>query len=120
MELLFVYNAEKDIVNGIIDYAHKVFKPSTYKCDLCALTHHNLGQRNAWKSFKTRTNSNLSFHYIKGFEKEFNESYDYPVILERRSGENRVILSREEISEIKTIEDFVDRIELLIQKTDLK
>ena len=50
----------------------------------------------------------------KGFEKEFNESYDYPVILERRSGENRVVLSREEISEIKTIDDFVDRIVVAI------
>lgn len=42
--LLFVYNREKDLTNGAIDCAHKVFKPSSYKCELCALTYPNLGQ----------------------------------------------------------------------------
>ena len=116
MELLFVYNAEKDLINGAIDYAHKVFKPSTYKCDLCALTYHNLGQRSSWKKFKKDTNADVSFHYIKGFEKKFNESYDYPVVLKRDNEENTVVLNCQELSEIDSVEDLILKIETIIQK----
>lgn len=115
MDLLFVYNAEKDVLNGVIDYAHKVFKPSTYKCDLCALTHHNLGQRKRWKEFRAKTTANLSFHYISGFEKEFNESYDYPVVLLRRNQENTVVLNNIELSRIDAIEDLIVEIEKIIK-----
>ena len=120
MKLLFVYNAEKDILNGVVDYAHKVFKPSTYKCDLCELTHHNLGQRKSWKQFKKETKAEISFHYIKGFEKQFNESYNYPVVLEMRNGENKVILSHRELKEINNVEDLIIRIESIIEQHELK
>ena len=85
-KLVFVYNANTDPISAIVDYAHKVFKPSTYKCELCALTHHNLGQRSAWKEFKRGTNATLEFWYIKQFEKEFQLSTEYPIIYERRNG----------------------------------
>ena len=118
MELLFVYNAEKDLLNGVVDYAHKVLKPSTYKCDLCALTHHNLGERKSWKAFKQRSKAKLSFHYIKGFEKEFNQSYDYPVVLMRSNQENKVVLNHLELREIKSIEDLIANIELISLKSE--
>lgn len=115
MELLLIYNAEKDVIGGVFDYAHKLFKPSTYKCDLCVLTHHNFGERKSWKAFKQKTEINLSFHYINSFEKEFDESYDYPVILKRRNEENKVVLSRKELNEILTVEDLIDRIEIILK-----
>jgi len=115
MELLFVYNAEKDVLNGLVDYAHKVFIPSTYKCDLCALTYHNMGVRKNWKEFKKKTSANLSFHYIKGFEKEFNESYDYPVVLLRENGENRVVLNNLDLSRFKSAEDLIVQIQEIIK-----
>ncbi|NRA10764.1 MAG: GTPase [Crocinitomicaceae bacterium] len=116
MELLFVYNAEKDLINGAIDYVHKVFKPSTYKCDLCQLTYHNLGQRSSWKKFRKSTNADISFYYFKGFEKKFNESHDYPVVLRRDNGENTVVLNRQELSDIDTVEDLISRIQKIIKK----
>jgi hypothetical protein len=118
MEILFVYNAEKDLVNGAIDYAHKVFKPSTYKCDLCALTYHNLGQRSSWKEFRKATNADLSFYYIKGFEKKFNESYDYPVVLKRDNGQNTVILNHQDLSEFGTVEDLILRMENIVKSSN--
>ena len=118
MKLLFVYNAEKDFFNGAIDYAHKVFKPSTYKCDLCALIYHNLGQRFAWKKFKEATNADLSFYYIKGFEKKFNEYYDYPVVIMRDNGQNTVILNQQDLSEFDTVEDLILRMEAIVKSSN--
>lgn len=104
----------------MVDYAHKLLKPSTYKCDLCALTHHNLGQRKSWKEFKAKTDANLSFHYVSGFEKKFNESYDYPVVLLRKDQENKVVLSNIELSRIKTIEDLIANIEGIIKSEGIR
>ena len=47
-KLVFVYNAESGIVNGIFDSFHKILKPSTYTCDLCVITHNHVGIRKAW------------------------------------------------------------------------
>jgi len=118
MELLFVYNAQKDLLNGAVDYAHKVFAPSTYKCDLCALTHHNLGQRKSWKAFRKEVKADISFHYIKQFEKQFNESHDYPVILERRNGQNRVALTKEDLSQFQFVEELIAGVQEYIKTSD--
>lgn len=118
MELLFIYNAEKDLIGGLVDYAHKLFMPSTYKCNLCALTHHNFGQRKSWKSFVGNTDLDFTFYYINEFEKKFNESHHYPVVLMRENGENRVVLNHLELGELLTIEDFIVKIEKIIIKVE--
>ena len=110
MELLFVYNAEKDLINGMVDYAHKLLRPSTYKCNLCALTHHNFGEKKSWKLFKQTTDAELSFYYMKEFQKKFNESYTYPVVLMRENRENKVVLDHLQLSEILTVEDLIERL----------
>lgn len=38
-KLVFVYNADSGLLNFFIDAAHKLFSPSTYPCNLCALTY---------------------------------------------------------------------------------
>ena len=38
-KLIFVYNADSGIFNFVADAAHKIFSPSTYPCNLCALTY---------------------------------------------------------------------------------
>jgi len=114
MELIFVYNANTDAVSAITDYAHKVFSPSTYRCDLCALTHRNLGQRSAWKEFKRATNATMEFWYIKQFEKEFHMSPEYPIIYERRNGELTPVMGRYKLAEIKHVEELIEVLTLYI------
>ncbi|GJM41730.1 MAG: hypothetical protein DHS20C20_20120 [Ardenticatenaceae bacterium] len=38
-KLVFVYNANSGLLNFVLDAAHKLFSPSTYPCNLCALTY---------------------------------------------------------------------------------
>lgn len=58
MKLIFVYNAESGKLNALLDIAHKVIKPETYQCFLCALTHDALSEKKAWSDFKAKTNWN--------------------------------------------------------------
>lgn len=116
-KLIFVYNANTDPISAIVDYAHKVFKPSTYKCELCALTHHNLGQRNAWRKFKQRSNVEMEFMYIRGFEKEFNLRFEYPVILVQSDESIRQLMGKEEFQRVESVEELIEILETLIGQT---
>jgi hypothetical protein len=49
--LLFVYNADAGLINGLFDLAHKLVSPSTYPCRLCGLTYFPLGMRRQWREF---------------------------------------------------------------------
>jgi adenine-specific DNA glycosylase len=115
-KLVFVYNANTDPVSAIVDYAHKVFKPSTYKCELCSLTHHNLGQRNAWKKFKKRSKVEMEFMYIRGFEAKFNLKHEYPVILERSDDSFHLMLGKKQLQEIESVEELIDKLEGVIER----
>ncbi|GGG53947.1 hypothetical protein [Hymenobacter glacieicola] len=50
-ELLFVYNADSGVVNGLLDSLHKALSPATYACSLCALTYGATSMRPQWREF---------------------------------------------------------------------
>ncbi len=49
-KLIFVYNADSGVMNGMFDFFHKIMNPSSYSCDLCLITHSHTGMRKAWKN----------------------------------------------------------------------
>lgn len=50
-KLIFVYNADSGVFNGIKDLIHKNVSPETYPCSLCAITYDNIGMKREWKQF---------------------------------------------------------------------
>ncbi|MCC2546265.1 hypothetical protein LJY25_07395 [Hymenobacter sp. BT175] len=50
-QLLFVYNADAGLVNGVMDLFHKLLSPRTYPCSLCAVTYGGVSMRPEWHSF---------------------------------------------------------------------
>lgn len=115
--LLFVYNANSDLPSKLIDYAHKVLRPSTYACELCALTHDHFGERTAWKNFKQRTNRDMDFMYLRDFESTFNLRLDFPVIIERKGKEVEVIVTKSELKRMRSVEELIERLERFLKET---
>ena len=60
-KLIFVYNADSGFLNTLGDFAHKIVRPSTYPCNLCAVTFGNLGMKMEWKKFVNSLDVNLTF-----------------------------------------------------------
>lgn len=114
MELIFVYNAESDPLSVLTDYAHKMLSPSTYRCDLCALTHHNFGERKAWKTFRKETNVQLSFYYVEQFEREFGRITLYPAVFEKRKQTLHPLINAEDLSQIKDVEQLISKLKSYI------
>ena len=59
--IIFVYNADSGLFNGIKDLIHKNISPATYPCSLCAVTYNNLGMRLEWKQFVQTLNRGVEF-----------------------------------------------------------
>lgn len=112
MKLIFVYNAESGKLNALFDIAHKILKPETYQCSLCALTHDALSEKKIWSDFKARTRLELEFLHKDEFEQRYEQTRGYPVILEKADS-LRALVGPEELGRFQNAEDLIRRIEEL-------
>lgn len=110
MKLIFVYNANSGKLNTLFDIAHKLISPETYECALCTLTHGALSEKEAWKEFRERTRLDMEFLHKDEFEKLFEQSFDYPVIL-KQSDTLDLFLNADEISQVKSVGGLIALIE---------
>jgi hypothetical protein len=78
--LVFVYNADRGLFNMMEDISHKVLSPSTYPCNLCALTHGAFSMRKEWRDFLAKIKPPLTFLHRDEFRKEFKLEDDLPAI----------------------------------------
>ena len=112
MKLILVYNAEGGKLNTLFDMAHKIIKPETYQCSLCALTHDTFSEKKAWSDFKAKTKLEMEFLHKDEFEKQYGVACEYPVILEK-SGSLRTVIGPDEMGKFRNIEELIKRIEAL-------
>lgn len=114
-ELIFVYNADKDALNALIGYAHKVFSPSTYPCELCNLTHSNIGERRIWKDFRMSQHVTMSFIYKAEFNERFNITTNLPVVISILNGIETVVLTKEEMAALANANELMHAIRTKMQ-----
>jgi len=114
MNLIFVYNANSGTLNALIDSVHKFVNPTTYKCNLCALTFPTFSEDRNWKSFKQKSNLKMEFYHKDEFLKEFKSkwlaTYSFPIILSKNNEELEVFISSEELKKIKNTQSLISEI----------
>ncbi len=110
MKLIFVYNANSGKLNTLFDIAHKLLSPGTYQCDLCSLTHGALSEKQAWKEFRERTGLEMEFLHKDEFEKLYDNSFDYPVIVKQSDGID-LFLNADAISHLQSVDELIALIE---------
>jgi len=107
-KLLFVYNAKSDYWSKKIDFAHKIISPSTYNCDLCALTHGNFGETEIWKEFRENSKSTLEFTYKDEFQKLYPKiEASFPVVFQNKNNNLSILINATALSKIKNIEELI-------------
>ncbi|WP_109299740.1 GTPase [Aquimarina sp. AU474] len=119
--VIFVYNAKSDVWSKSLDLAHKMLSPSTYNCDLCALTHGNFSEKKIWKNFKENSDVGFVFIYKDAFVKKYSnlDKYVFPIILELQDDNDPIILfDAQKLASIGSIEEFIKKLkkEILTKK----
>jgi hypothetical protein len=75
-KLLFVYNADAGLANGLWDMAHKILSPRTYPCSLCGITYGATSMRPEWKQFLQSLPVEARFQHRDEFQREFPQLKD--------------------------------------------
>jgi hypothetical protein len=79
--LVIVYNANAGIAAGVMDSVHKLVSPSTYPCQLCAVTYGLTSMRRDWRVFLDGLGMELVFHHRPDFRAAFPQAADWPLPL---------------------------------------
>ncbi len=115
--LLFVYNANSDLVAAMFDSAHKVFSPETYDCKLCALTYGLVGPRKEWTAFIKSLSVQTRFLHRDEFQKEFpgQDSFSLPAIFILDNAILNLVVDGKEFSSVQTLENLMEKVQLIVQ-----
>ena len=93
----------------LFDVGHKLFSPSTYSCNLCALTFNTFSENKTWKKFREKSNIKMAFYHIDEFEKEFpNHQFEYPIILKQTDSDLDIFIDKDELNKITNVESLIE------------
>jgi hypothetical protein len=108
-KIIFVYNANGGKLNGLMDSAHKLVSPSTYSCELCAITHGFFGAKEEWKTFLNDLEIPVEFYHK---DEWVNTDLVLPIILsENASGDQRIMVSADEMKDA-TLKELIAKIKV--------
>jgi hypothetical protein len=107
--LVFIFNADSGAINSVKDFFHKMVKPSTYECNLCAVTFGNFGMKKEWAEYISGLEDevNIEFLHRDEFEEYYPEVKDakYPsAYIEKPNGLD-IFISQEEMNNVESVEE---------------
>ena len=116
-EIVFVYNADSGIVNSIIDYGHKVVRPDSYACSLCALTYGNLGKKKQWKTLIDSLDAIVSFVHRNEFKTRYESlPLEFPSVYLIDNENVNILVSRNEIDNCSNLQDLISLVQLSLKE----
>ncbi|MDH5425195.1 MAG: hypothetical protein OEY29_09390 [Gammaproteobacteria bacterium] len=104
-KIIFVYNADSGLFNTVSDIAHKIFSPSTYECQLCAITHSAFSMREEWKMFLQSIHHQMEFLHRDEWQKQHPDQADELPAVYYGNDTLSLLISRREINQCKTIDE---------------
>lgn len=106
-KIIFVYNANSNLFSILTDYVHKAVAPSTYDCQLCALTYSNLGIKKEWKKYIETLHGEKVFSYKDDFIKKHPDHSNIilPAIFLERNGTLNELLTAAELRSFKSLNE---------------
>jgi hypothetical protein len=121
-KLVFVYNADSGIKNGLLDIAHKIINPSTYECRLCELTFGTFTEKSLWKNFRKDHKIEMEFlhkdEFLKAYASKFMPAYRFPVILELTDHDLNLFMEAKEMNSFTETQELIDAIQYRLASSD--
>lgn len=114
-DLHLVYRADSGALAASWHIAHKLLSPSTYSCDLCALTHGVFREQGAWRAFRERHPDRLVIWHRDDFAQAHPAvTCQPPCVLRQRDGRWESVLDAAAIGAIDTVDTLIARIETVL------
>ena len=71
-----------------------------------------MSEKKAWTDFKASTKLEFEFLHKDEFEKQYKQTFDYPIILENLDT-LKVVIGSNELSELQNVEELINKIKQL-------
>ena len=110
--LVFVYNADSGIWNALSDLVHKTVSPSTYPCDLCAMTYGLGGVRRRWSRFIRELDYEVEFTYrdLVGAKHPRLSTVPLPCVYLVEGEQVSELVSAQEFGGMQTLEELIGKL----------
>lgn len=106
--LIFVYNADSGVFHEFKDYVHKAVLPSTYGCNLCAITFGALGMKSDWKSFIEGLDLPVEFLHRDEFADRYpSMDVKFPAAFLKSGADISLLIPHTEINKAKSVDDLI-------------
>lgn len=114
-KLIFIYNADSGVVNGLLDGAHKILSPATYACSLCKLTHGPVTEKKSWTVFRAELKAagkSLQFLHKDEFRREyrskFGHKFTFPILLAEGQNGLEILVHTKELNGLESTKQLID------------
>lgn len=114
--LLFVYHANGGLFSVVSDFAHKILSPSTYPCQLCALTYGNFAMKQAWKSFIGGLSAKTVFLHKNEFEKQYHIHTSLPAVFIISKEGVKEIITQQQIAGCQSLEELKNLVNTVLKQ----
>ena len=110
--LVIVYNADEGIGAALFDAVHKLVRPDTYPCSLCAITYGAVSMRGAWRDWLKSQSFAAEFYHRQDFHRAYPAlaSLALPAILRRDGDQLTLLLGAEAMAADMPIATLIDRV----------
>ncbi|MFW9874655.1 MAG: hypothetical protein ACFFG0_16230 [Candidatus Thorarchaeota archaeon] len=105
-KLVFVYNADSDVISLFKDFWKKILRSGSYQCRLCGITYGAFSMKKEWKEFIKNLNIDTEFLHKDEFEEKYglNDSL-YPSAYLNQDGKLKLLISQEEMNSVKDLDE---------------
>lgn len=112
VKLVFVYNAEAGLVHGFMDSIHKIVSPSTYACDLCAITYGLTAMNPKWRTWLSELDVPTEFFHRTDFRKAWPDArIALPAILLEGGHSLTPVIDADSFADIKDVDRLISVLE---------
>jgi len=115
-ELIFIYNAKSGLVNELVDFAHKIFSPDTYDCNLYAMTYGTFIMEESWGKYIQSLPIKSVFTYKDKISEDELKNVKLPSVFFRDGKKLRELISANEINNINLLEDLIGTLEIKLKE----
>lgn len=97
--LMIVYNADEGVGAALFDAVHKLVRPDTYPCNLCAITYGAVSMKGAWRDWLKSLPFATEFHHRQDFARAYPamSRLPLPAILRRDGNELTLLLGADDM-----------------------
>lgn len=111
--LVIVYNADEGLGAALFDAVHKLVRPDTYPCDLCAITYGAVSMRGSWRDWLKAQPFASEFYHRQDFHRAFPAlaHLPLPAILRRDGDELALLLGPDDMRADMAVADLIAAVE---------